>query len=218
MGVFKSLARAPWWLLAAIAVAFTYFGNVFPAFSYGTMPDLLGMLEMAAPEIGPAIAWLESMGFNQNASFGIQQETWFESRAPIFAVGFAGAAVLRLFLGGRKEWTEAQSDSFLNDPKTLNAILKDAPGAISEEAWNDPLSAHGSKDVAASATVRPQPVGPTPRRVKGAGGRKALPKQRGSGFMSGARRAKKSPERQAMEATIRAKLEEDPFDRLARGV
>ncbi|MEM9855390.1 MAG: hypothetical protein AAF841_13215 [Pseudomonadota bacterium] len=228
LGLLNSLARAPWWLLAAMAVAVAYFGNIHPDFSFGQPPDLLGMLERAAPDIAPAIAWLESMGFqSQQQSFGIQKETWIESRAPVLAMALGAAAVLRFFLATPKERTQKDSDEFLNSSKTINAILKDAPGAISDDAWNDPLRAHADPGPAARSQARGD-APPLRLRAKPAR-KKALvdpvaapqhpqkPKLRSGkpSFLRGVS-AKKSAERSAVESAFRSKMEADPFEKLAR--
>ncbi|MEM6728004.1 MAG: hypothetical protein AAF618_05860 [Pseudomonadota bacterium] len=225
LGIFSSLARAPWWLLAAMAAAVALFGGVVPGLdlggTFGEMPDLLGMLERAAPQIAPAIAWLESMGFQQDRpSFGIQKETWFESRAPAISMALGCAAVLRLFFAAPKFRPQSESESFLNSAKTINAVLKNAPGAIDEEAWNNPLQAAsaplGENDPERQKLrAKPRHAKETPAAQPAAVAQvKARPAKRKRLFHRPS--AEEVAERAALQSAFKAKLEGDPFEKLAR--
>ncbi|MEO0487015.1 MAG: hypothetical protein AAF092_14015 [Pseudomonadota bacterium] len=226
LGFFSKLARAPWWIFAVLAAIAGYFGFVAGGFSIGGYePKPLAMLVSAIPQLEPAIAWLESMGLDRNQGFGLpfgggtagagmpmglDDTPSVASRIQIFAGLFALVAVYKLLFGAPR--TRKQAGSVLDDPRVMQAILKDAPGKISDEAWENPLAV--AADTAQPTHAHAQPA---PRSQPGPSAATKPRSAKRAGFFRRSQSSRESrADRRAREEAVRAKLAADPFEKLLR--
>lgn len=243
LGFFSKLARAPWWIFAALAAVFAYFGFAPEGMAIAgfdlTPPEIeiLPTLVKVIPDLAPAVEWLESMGFQHKSalsgfggslggssepfggssrSFGGGDDSFLSSRAQIFAAMCGGVAIYKLLFGGPPR---TNSEGFLDDPKINLAMLKHAPAKISNEAWENPLAVPTDEPVA--QVEEPSRLRITPRdtsqKTKPTR-RKAAPQKATRAKMFGRKRVvpDNSPERKALDEIFRAKMEEDPFEKLVR--
>lgn len=250
MGFFSKLARAPWWIFAALAIVAAYFGWYADGLSFGGKSvQIVPLLIDTIPQLEPAFAWLDSMGFDRNsvslggsssgfgaggtAAFGQSEAYDYAGRAQIFAGFFLFVAVWKLFFSAGAPSTK-DTPSILDDPRTMQAILKDAPNKISQDAWDNPLDAVAPYVAATDPEAEPVSLRLTPRKKPKADrslpfqaatmGSAVAPKPQRKGLFGGVRRdsvpSDVSREIKARTEFFKAKMESDPFDRLvdqARG-
>ena len=230
LGFFSKLARAPWWIFAVLAAVAGYFGFVAGGFSVGGYePKPLAMLVTAIPQLEPAISWLESMGFDRNQGvglpfgaggsaagmpLGIDTSPSVASRIQIFAGFFALIAIYKLFFGASKPSRKA--GSVLDDPRVMQAILKDAPGKISDEAWANPKQAVAQQAAGAGSEAASLRIG---KRADPAVSKRTAPTDTQTGrskeLLKRAKPQRESrAERRAREEMVRNKLKGDPFEKL----